>query len=338
MAATQADVARLAGVSQRTVSNVVNKFPYVSAETSERVHQAIAQLNYAPSHAARSLRSGRSRMLQLVIPELDVPYFAELGRDILKYAEDRGFGVMIRQTLGSQRREQDALEGSIADYAEGTILSAVQSIEHLVQLSRDHTPVVLIGELSGMNVVDHIGIDDVAAAAQATAHLVTRGCRRIAFIGADPNASLRMAELRLRGYQQALAAAGLAIDESLVFRATSYHRRDGEEAMSTLLELEPRPDGVFCATDLLALGALKAARHAGVRVPEDVAIMGFDGLEEGEYSVPSLSTIAPDKEELARVAVDTLLARIDALSSAGVELPARDILIPFTLVVRGSTS
>lgn len=337
MPVTQADVARLAGVSQRTVSNVVNKFPYVSADVVARVTQAIETLGYTPSHAARSLRSGRSGVIQLIVPELDVAYFAELARGVVKNAEERGYSVMVRQTLGDLARERDALEGSAADYAEGSILSAVGPIEHIVPPGPGRPPVVLIGERSGMGLVDHIGIDDVAAASEATTHLLSAGCRRVAFIGADPANSLRMAELRLQGYELALRAAGLDVDEALVVKTASYHRRDGEAAMAVLLDLDPRPDGVFCATDLVALGALRTAHQRGVRVPEDLAVVGFDGLEEGEYSVPSLSTVAPDKQEIARLAVDTLLARIAAGASAAGAPPARDLTVTFSLIVRESS-
>lgn len=339
MPVTQADVARLAGVSQRTVSNVVNKFPHVSAEVVARVTEAIEALGYTPSHAARSLRLGRSGLLQLVVPELDVPYFAELARGVVKCAEERGFGVMVRQTLGDREREREALEGPAAEHAEGTILSAVGAIEDILPKGRMRSPVVLIGERTGMGLVDHIGIDDTAAAEEATRHLIETGRRRVAFIGADPAESLRMAELRLTGYRQALTAAGLPFDEALVVRTRTYHRRDGEEAMAALLALDPgrRPDGVFCATDLLALGALRAARTRGVAVPRDMSVIGFDGLEEGEYAVPTLSTVAPDKAEIARVAVETLLARIAARASKEEDPPARDLLIAFDLVVRESS-
>jgi DNA-binding LacI/PurR family transcriptional regulator len=336
MAVTQADVARRAGVSQRTVSNVVNKFPYVSADVVARVNEAIAELGYAPSQAARSLRSGRSRVIQLVVPELDVPYFAELARGVVRAADDRGFGVMVRQTLGDPRREQEALEGSAADYAEGTILSAVGPVESLVG-GRARPPVVLIGERSGQGLADHIGIDDVAAAAAATTHLLESGRRRVAFIGADPVNSLRMAEMRMRGYQSALEAAGSRLEEELIVRTRSYHRADGASGMGLLLDTVDPPDAVFCATDLLALGALHSARERGVRVPEDVAVIGFDGLEEGLYSAPTLSTIAPDKRAIAAGAVALLLARIDARNSAGGEPEPQDQVIPFEVVVRESS-
>jgi DNA-binding LacI/PurR family transcriptional regulator len=336
--ATQGDVARHAGVSQRTVSNVVNGLPSVTPDVAARVSAAIKELGYRPSLAARSLRVGRSGVLQLVVPELDVPYFAELARGIIKCAEDEGYAVMVRQTLGSRERERDALEGSAAEYADGTILSAVASVEELMSDRQSGTPVVLIGERSGMGLVDHIGIDDVAAAAAATEHLLGAGRRRVAFIGAHPDSSLRMAALRLRGYEQALQAAGIPIDPDLVVQIGSYHRQDGEVAMESLLALADPPDGVFCATDLLALGALRSAYEHGVRVPADIAVIGFDGLEDGRYSVPALSTIEPDKQEIARLCVETLLSRIRA-GEAGVASPVvRDLSIPFRLVVRESST
>lgn len=338
MPVTQADVARRAGVSQRTVSNVVNRFPYVSSDVVARVTEAIEVLGYKPSQAARSLRSGRTGVIQLVVPELDVPYFAELARGVIKRAEERDFSVMVRQTLGDRARERDALDGAAADHAEGTILSAVAPVEELLPTGGLRSPVVLIGERTGSGALDHIGIDDVSAAAQATRHLLDAGRRRVAFIGADVDGSLRMATMRVQGFWQAHEQRGIAVDPELVVRTASYHRHDGAAAMAGLLDLPDPPDAVFCATDLLALGAIRAAYERGVRVPEDVALVGFDGLEEGRYSVPTLSTIAPDKQELARVCVETLLERIEARAAGTREPEPRDLPVPFELVVRESSS
>lgn len=338
MAVTQADVARLAGVSQRTVSNVVNKFPHVSTEVVARVNEAIERLGYAPSQAARSLRSGRSRVIQLVIPELDVPYFAELARGVVRAAEERGFGVMVRQTGSDPQREREALAGSAAEYAEGTILSAVGPVDALLADRRVRPPVVLIGERTGQGLVDHIGIDDVEAAAAATKHLLDAGRSRVAFVGADPGESLRMAELRLKGYRLALEAAGLPFRDQLVIRTDAYHRRHGADGMAALLDSDLRPDAVFFATDLLALGGLHCARLRGIKVPDDIAVVGFDGLEEGEYAVPTLTTVAPDKDAIAAGAVELLLKRIAARGADAGELEPTHSVVPFELVVRESSA
>jgi DNA-binding LacI/PurR family transcriptional regulator len=146
-----------------------------------------------------------------------------------------------------------------------------------------------------------------------------------------------MAALRFTGYEQALRAAGMRVDPDLVVQTGSYHRRDGEAAMRALLSRDERPDGVFCATDLLALGAMRAAYELGLKVPRDIAVVGFDGLEEGRYSMPALTTIEPDKQQLARVSVDTLLARIRARESGPDTTEVRDVTIPFALLVRESS-
>lgn len=338
MPATQFDVAQRAGVSQRTVSNVVNGVASVGPAVRERVLDAIRELDYRPSLAARGLRVGRSGLLQLIVPELDVPYFAELARHVVASAEEHGYALLVRQTLGSPDRERLTLDDSAGEYVEGTILSAVGPVDELLAGRTARTPVVLIGESTGRGLVDHIGIDDEAAAFAATQHLLATGRRRVAFVGADPASSLRMAALRRAGYGRALEAAGLVVNERLVIRTASYHRRDGAEAMAGLLDLDDPPDAVFAATDLLALGVLHEANRRGLAVPDRLAVMGFDGLEEGSYSSPTLSTVAPDKPAIARASVAALLDRLGALEEGGVPRPPVDVPVPFTLALRGSTA
>ncbi|MDR2374446.1 MAG: LacI family transcriptional regulator [Bifidobacteriaceae bacterium] len=335
--ATQLEVARLAGVSQRTVSNVVSGRGQVSAELASRVREAIETLGYVPSHAARSLRSGRSGVLQLIVPELDVPYFAELGREMIKRASERGFSVMVQQTLGSDQREYEALNGPVGSFAEGTVLSAVGSAPAVWPSRQTRAPLVLIGETRRTGVLDHIGIDDSAASKAATQHLIAVGARRVGFIGAHTDGDLPMAQMRTAGFAAALREAGLSLDPQLVAATNAYHRKDGEEAMSRLLALERPPDAVFCATDLLALGALRSAHELGISVPDDLVVMGFDGLEEGQYSVPTLSTVAPDKAALAEMCIERLLTRVEAHRLGSHEPAPEDLTVPFSLVAREST-
>jgi len=326
---TQKDVADVAGVSRRTVSNVVNDFIHVSPDVRKRVEDAIKQLGYTPSHAAQALRTGRSKVIQLVVPELDVPYFAELARGVLRSAEDYGFTVLISQTLDSEQRELNALTGVTSEYADGTILSA--SSDAVLQLP-ESMPVVLVGERR-WDRFDHVGIDDVAAAGVATEHLVSIGRRRIAFIGADPNGQLKMAAMRHDGYAQALANSGIQEDAELIAPTTLYHREDGARAFRDLIARGQRPDAVFCATDLLAFGAMSAAAQLGMSIPDDIAFVGFDNLDEGKFFIPSLSSIAPDKLLLARTAVEALMARID---NPG-ETKGTFTTLPFEFIARGST-
>lgn len=329
MPVTQADVAARAGVSRRTVSNVVNGYPHISPDVLRRVQAAVEELGYTPSQVARSLRTGRSGVIQLVIPELDVPYFAELARSVTADAESRGLSVLITQTSGDGTRELAALNSETGEHAEGTILSAVGLGEEHLANRTSRNPLILVGErrLPG---VDHVGIDDIAAARAATEHLLRLGRRRIAFIGADPREQLHMAGMRRRGFVEALADAAVAAEDDLIVPTSSYHRTDGARAMERLLELPDPPDAVFCATDLLAIGAMFAADRAGMRIPDDVAVVGFDDLEEGRFYIPSLSSVSPDKALIASTAVDLVL---DPPSDG----PRGDVLLPFELAIRAST-
>jgi DNA-binding LacI/PurR family transcriptional regulator len=336
MTITQADVAAVAGVSRRTVSNVVNQFPYVSADVQARVNDAIKKLGYTPNMSARSLRTGSTRTIQLAIPELDVPYFAELARWIVAAAEEQGLSVIVRQTLGDKERENRAIESGLGEFADGTILSPVASKLDAILERKSKVPIVLVGEMSGDGKVPHVGIDNELAAYAATRHLIDIGRRRIAFVGAQEHGPTKMAEMRQHGYERALAESGLPVDATLVATTDAYHRSDGAAAMNRLLELPERPDAVFGATDLLALGAMRAAHDAGIRVPDQLAVIGFDDIDEGRFSIPRLSTISPDKRAIAEGAVKRIVGALEQGDEGGVEGNV-DQLVGFTLVRRESS-
>lgn len=334
MAVRLRDVAERAGVSVRTVSNVVNDFPHVSPAVRERVQEAIAELGYAPNMTARFLRGGRTGMIALAVPELSVPYFAELAGHTMRAAQRHGLTLLIEETGGDREREILFATGPRSSTIDGLILSPLTAdADDLGDRTRS-VPVVLLGERTVEAPVDHIAIDNVRAAHVATTHLVEAGCRRIAAIGAHPGHDSRMADLRLEGYERALADSGTPRDDRLVVPTPWFTRRDGYDAVVRLLDADTRPDGLFCLNDLLALGAIRALADRGLRVPEDVAVVGIDGIEDGEFSLPSLSTIAPDKAGIASRAVDLLVARMNGPDGR----PAVDDVADFTLVVRESTT
>ena len=326
-------VAALAGVSAKTVSNVVNGYVHVTEATRTRVQHAIDELHYRPNLAARQLRQGRSGVIALALPALDLPYFAELARSVITYAEDRGWTVLIDQTDGLVDREQLVLDGFRGQQIDGLIFSPISVGAEDLEQRRDPTPLVLLGERVFDGPADHVAIDNVAAARTATQHLIALGRRRIAAIGDQPRPTSETAHLRLRGYQEALAEAGLPRRPEGVVEVENYHRPDGASAMRRLLELCDPPDAVFCFNDLLALGALREVYDHDVRVPDDLAVVGWDDIEEGRYSTPTLTTISPDKSRIAALAVDFLAARL----SAGSE-PPHEVTAPFTLAVRESTT
>ena len=332
MAVTQGDVAVLAGVARKTVSNVINDYPHVSAGVRKRVLVAIEELGYQPNRAAQNLRTGRSGIIGLAVPELDVAYFAELTSSMVEEAKRRGLTVLVVQTLGDLEREHAALDGFGTRLIDGLICSPIASSSSELRRRSRAFPVVLLGEqVSGKN---HVGIDNVAAAESATKHLIQLGRRRIGFIGAGATASSHMADLRLDGYRRALQAARLTHDERLVQTVRGYHRKDGADAALRLLDetAGSPPDAVFCANDLLALGAMRHFYEAGLRIPSDIAVVGFDDIDESRYSIPSLTTVSPDKDQIAQTAISLLMT----LMRDG-EDGIHDTVTSFSLKIREST-
>ncbi len=328
------DVAHRAGVSVKTVSNVVNGYAHVSTTTREHVQQALDELGYRPNLSARTLRGGRSGLIALAVPELDSPYFSEMARHIVRAADRQGWTVLIDQTDGLAEREQLVVDGIRSHLIDGVIFSPLAFGARQLAARQDTTPMVLLGERVSEGPADHVGIDNVAAAATAVNHLVLLGRRRIAAIGEQRHRRGETARLRLKGYRAALRAAGLPVDPCLVAAAPDYRRAVGARAMAALLQLPDPPDAVFCFNDALAIGAMRTLREQGLRVPQDVAVMGFDDIEEGSYCHPTLTTIRPDKQQIAATAVALLAERLDA----GPGGPPREVTAPFEMVVRNSTA
>ena len=326
------DVAAHAGVSVRTVSNVVNDFQYVAPATRARVQASIDALGYRPNVAARNLRRGRTGLLALVVPEIDSPYFSELAARTVRIAEQDGWTVLIDQTDGDPGRERSLLRGERSQLVDGVIFSPWSMSAEELASRPDATPIVLLGEHAGAPPVDHVVIDNIRAATDAVAHLIAGGRTRIAAIGVPPMLANETARQRQLGNRRALAAAGIAQRAELELSVTSLHRAEGYSAMTALLDSGVRPDAAFCFSDELALGALRAVVDAGLRVPEDIALVGFDDVEDGRFAVPRLTTVAPDKEGIARLALQSLRDRL-----AGDESPARVITAPHRLVVRQSS-
>lgn len=332
------EVADRAGVSIRTVSNVANDFPHVAPETRRRVQAAIEELKYRPNAAARQLRRGRTEVISLVVPEISSPYFAELASITVRIAAERGWTVHIDQTDGEADRERRMISGPAGRSVDGVLFNpwAVSPAE-LVELAAG--PVVLLGERAAGGVLDHVAIDNVRASRQATEHLISRGDHLIAAIGAQPHLENGTAGLRIEGYRQGLESGGLPFREELVASVRSLHRLDGAAAMAELLKVEPLLDAVFCFSDQLALGALRTLLERGYRVPEDIALVGFDDIEDGRYGTPTLTTVAPDKTQIVRLALSRLSERIAGPADPRADdYTPRDLVARHRLIIRESTT
>jgi DNA-binding LacI/PurR family transcriptional regulator len=335
MPATLRDVAERAQVSIRTVSNVVSGYEHVSERMRERVLAAIEELDYRPNPVARTLRTGRTGVLALVVPEIDVPYFSELARDVIRAADEVGYRVMIDQTGHDHERERELLTGVDRTMLfDGILFSPLVTQEELLEMnSQTSMPLVLLGEHEFDGRYDHVAIDNVVAARDATRHLIETGRTRIAAIGTQPTETYATPRHRTAGYEAALHDAGLDAPADYRQAAAHYARADGYAAARNLLSLPEPPDAIFCYSDLLAMGAVRAVFDAGLRVPDDVAIIGIDDIEEGQYSRPTLSTVSLDTPFIARHAIARIVARIEDPSA-----PAEQVIAPHSVLVRESTA
>lgn len=324
------DVADLAGVSFKTVSNVINNHPNVTDKTREKVLKAVAELRYRPNVTARSLRHGRSGFLAIALPELTSPYFAALASEVGAAAKQQGLIVLIEETFGEAEREQIVLDGLESRLIDGVIFSPMAMDARDVAARHSSTPTVLLGERGHPAGFDHIAVDNVRAAREVTAHLTGLGRRHIAAIGAETGGGT--GGLRARGYRAALRDAGLPVDRSLVVSNLDFDRISGARAMAALLDKGRPIDAVFCFNDLMALGALRVLHERGYRVPDDVAVAGFDDIEESRYSWPSLTTVAPDVPFIAAEAVRLIARRL-----TDPDAKAERIEVPFALRIREST-
>lgn len=334
MPATLRDVADYAKVSIRTVSNVVSGYAHVSERMRSRVLQAIDELGYRPNPVARTLRTGRTGMLAFVVPEIDVPYFSALARDVINAAAEVGYRVMIDQTGHDHDHERELLTGNDRTMLfDGILFSPLVTKAELLEMnSETRMPLVLLGEHDFDGRYDHVAIDNVRAAHDAVKHLVDTGRTRIAAIGAQPLEEYATPQQRTAGYEAALRESGIEPESGYALPAAHYSRADGYTAATELLALDPRPDAIFCFSDLLAMGAMRAVFDAGLNVPDDVAIIGIDDIEEGRYSRPSLSTVSLDTSFIAEQAIARITARIDTP-----DLRPEQIVAPHALRAREST-
>ncbi|MFC8923899.1 LacI family DNA-binding transcriptional regulator [Cellulosimicrobium sp. NPDC057127] len=333
MAVTMHDVAARAGVSVKTVSNVVNRYPHIKPATRERVERAIADLGYTVNLTARNLRQGRTGIIGLAVPELSLPYFAELADSVMQAAESRGAVVLIEQTGAVREKELEVLRSQRRLLTDGLIFSPLALGPDEGSLLDVSYPLVLLGERIFGAGVDHVTMSNVEASRAATQHLIDVGRRRIAVIGVHPDEQMGSAALRLQGYRAALDAAGLPFDPALVGEAGLWHRSTGAAAMERLLDQGVTIDGVFAMNDALALGALHVLHARRIDVPTQVAVVGFDDVDDAAYAAPPLSTVAPGRDQIATTAVDMLLERI---AGDGPAQPRR-VVADFDLVVRESS-
>jgi LacI family transcriptional regulator len=326
------EVAQKAGVSYATVSHVINNTRFVSEETRSRVQLVMAELNYRPNAVARSLRSGRTNSIGLILPDSSNPYFAEIGRAIEEEAFQNGYSIILCNMELDPAKENLYIDVLIKKQVDGIIFVATGDQIPLLSLlkSLNIAAVMIERDLPDVE-VDTVMADNRQGGYLATRHLLDLGHRRIACL-TGPSSSITPSWGRLAGYRKALEESGVAYDEEVVCLG-DFHPRSGMEITEKLLAHSAPPTAIFACNDLMALGALRAADKAGLRVPLDLSVVGFDNIELTNFINPPLTTISQGQNHLGVWATQTLVRRITDKN-----LPYRKEILPTRLIVRESSA
>jgi DNA-binding LacI/PurR family transcriptional regulator len=328
---TMSDVAREAGVSMMTVSNVLNERRRVGERTRARVLAAVESLGYEVNLTARHLRAGRTDTVALIVPSFH-DYFGEVADKIAPLVEADGRHLVLERTSASPEQEMESLSVARLQLYDGVLLSVAGLDRDQLDRVRTAKPIVLLGERDAPDHFDHVRLANEDGARMATAHMIERGSRRILALGCTLDPEHMMTSDRRVGWERAHTAAGLPVDERYVVPIANYSSQDARIAVLDVIASGLPFDGVFAATDVIALGAISALAERGLRVPEDVQLAGFDNLDVSSFVPPGITSVDPNHQLVAEHAVGLLSRRMEG--DAG---PAQHIEAPVHLVVRGST-
>lgn len=325
---TIADVATRAGVSPTTVSHVLSGKRIVGAATRTTVMQAIEELGYRPNSVARNLRTRRSHMVAVVVPDITNTFYAVLTRGLADAVDAAGYGTYVCNTDGSHDREEKFFQDVFDRGVDGIVLASGDTGSQMeFGPAEVGTPIVCIGGVLNHPRCDVVMADDEVGSRVATEHLISRGYERIAMI----QGPVHSGAARHQGFVTAMAAGGRTVDQRWVAHG-DWTRAGGQRAMRELLAEGERPDAVFCANDLTAIGAIDVAHELGLDIPGDIAIVGFDDVDAATIVVPPLTTVRNPSYEAGRTAGDLLLSRMTGrYKDAG-----RTVVLPCPLVVRDS--
>lgn len=348
---TMRDVAAAAGVSPMTVSNVLAGRSNVSEETRRRVLDVVERTGYRVNTAAQSLRRGRTGIVGLAVPEVHSHYFGLLAARLIARLAPEGLRVVVEQTGASREGELAAITASRVSAYDGLVLSAVGLDPDDVLAIAGDLPVVVLGERQDVRRFDHVEMANTEGAAAATRLLLDRGCRHLVALGMPDLTSLDSLDLpdddarprpqgpghhgdafRLRALGVRDAVAAVPGARAVAVHGGASTLASGAALTREALAREPRLDGLVCATDTLAIGALRALADAGRRVPDDVLVAGFDDVADGAFTVPSLTTVTPGHDVMVEETARLLLRRIADPTAA----PER-FVSPFAVVEREST-
>ena len=327
--ATVKDVAKRANVSTATVSRIINGQSNVAAESRARVVAAIQELNYRPSRVARRLRTNSTYVIALIISDIQNFFYTSLTRGVEDVALQHGYSVILCNTEEDPRRERQYLEVMYEENVAGIILASAISGDYDPQLPNGHIPMVALDRVVSARELDTVLADNIEGAKTAVTHLLSLGHSRVgAIIGAQ---GITSSLERQAGYEQALTDFGLPVDPELIRKVDLRQAEDSRHQMLELLALPNRPTAVFTGNALITLAALAAVHEAGLRIPEDIALVSFDDVPWGQLLNPPLTAVSQPTYQLGKMAAEMLVARIANPSG-----PTTTVRLPLTLVVRES--
>lgn len=328
---TIADVAKEAGVSVATVSRVLNKNGPVSPAALEKVNIAISKLNYQPNVWGRRLRKKESRILLIFVPTISNPFYASIVSGIEDEARSRQYGTMLCITNGDKNREREFMELLFDGQADGAVMLCVDKDDKSIKKTAEKVPIVQCCEFCENADIAHVSIDNFAAAEQVVRYLHSLGHEKIGFIG-SVNHFISSGE-RQRGYEEAMKKAGLLVKkEYMAYADRDYSFQSGIAAGRQILGQAHRPTAVFCISDVLAMGAIRAAEGMGMKVSEDLSVVGFDDVEYATMMNPMLTTVSQPRYSLGQVSAKKLIEQIETGEGDG------GVFLEHKLVIRDSTA
>jgi len=336
MPITIKDIAKKAGVSHATVSRALNGNTIIPESTAAGIRDLAQAMGYSPSAAARGLKTNRSHVIGVIVSHIDNPYFGEIVQGIEDAIQGTRYSLFFASSHLNPENEKNIVRAFAEHRVEGVIICSVTVGGQQAEALRQHgIPIVVINNQSPEKYSYSIAHDDLDGARQVTRHLIGLGHRRIAFLGNE--LAERINQERLAGFHMELKSAGIRPEPALVLRCGGSEIADGQAGMQQLLTHSPLPSAVFCFNDLMAIGALKALTQAGISVPGQVSLAGFDNIEYSAYTQPPLTTFDQPKRDIGSQAARLLLDRIQADGNNGNGEPISQVMRG-QLLVRTSTA
>ena len=329
------DIANVLGITPSAVSRALNNHPRISEKTKIAVRQVAENLNYQPNHLASALRKGKSNLVGVIVPRNNSNFFSSVLENMEEVLDKNGYQIIITQSNESYKKECKSIDALLFSQVDGIIASMANEtveLDYYKKIKSKGIPLILFDRGENDLNVDYVGIDDYMSSHLVVEHLVNQGCKRIAHIAGFSHT--RIYKNRIRGYIDALKKYNLPFQEELIIES-NLRLNDGRTVMEQLLKLENRPDAVYAAGDYAALGALQVMQESNVKVPDDIALVGFSNEPFTSYIKPSISSINQHSEKIGKLAAEAFLDRIKHPKK---EVKLNKIILKPELIIRESSN